>query len=246
MTASLAEILTMPAASMPQHSAARRTKAPPVPPLENGDRLDQKTFHERYEAMPEHVKAELIGGIVFMASPLKLPHGRQDSHVIHWLATYEDETPGTEVLVNSTTILSDENEPQPDAALRILRGGTSREGTDKYLYGPPELACETAESTESLALHLKKDEYEKSKIAEYLVVAVRSQKVLWFVLHRGKYRELKPDADGILRSRVFPGLWLDPQAMLAGDRKRLLAVLREGLTSREHAAFVKSLEEQVK
>jgi hypothetical protein len=35
-----------------------------MPPLEPGDRLDQKTFHERYEAMPEHVKAELIGGVV--------------------------------------------------------------------------------------------------------------------------------------------------------------------------------------
>ena len=44
-----------------------------LPPLVNGDHLDQKTFHERYEAMPE-VRAELIGGIVYMSSPQKMRH----------------------------------------------------------------------------------------------------------------------------------------------------------------------------
>ena len=61
----------------------RRQKA--LPPLENGDHLDQKTFHERYEPMPEDFRAELIGGIVFVSSPLKPRHGRTGAKVIGWL-----------------------------------------------------------------------------------------------------------------------------------------------------------------
>ena len=73
-----------------------------LPPLENGDHLDQKTFHRRYEAMPANVRAELIGGIVYMSSPQKVPHGRSQIKVARWLDEYADATPGTEVLANTT------------------------------------------------------------------------------------------------------------------------------------------------
>src|SRR5437660_8666949 len=103
-------------------SAARRTVSakPTLPPLKNGDRLDQKTFHERYAAMPPHVRAELIGGIVYMSSPQKLPHGRSHSALHCWLGEYETDTPGVETLINSTNILGDDKEPQPDDCMLIL------------------------------------------------------------------------------------------------------------------------------
>src|SRR5437870_224434 len=85
-----------------------------LPPLENGDRLDQKTFHARYEAMTEDVRAELIGGIVYMSSPLKPRHGRYSVRLIRWLGEYEEATPGTEALDNTTNILGPESESQPD------------------------------------------------------------------------------------------------------------------------------------
>src|SRR4051812_41568068 len=90
-----------------------------LPPLQNGDHLDQKTFHERYEAMPG-VHAELIGGIVFMSSPQKSPHGRYHFTFNHWLGEYEKATLGTEGMVYATSILATDSEPQPDACLLIL------------------------------------------------------------------------------------------------------------------------------
>src|SRR5438094_7619698 len=90
-----------------------------LPPLENGDRLDQPTFHERYEAMPEHVRAELIGGVVHMPSPLKPKHGRSQLKLMGWLSLYEDATPGVEGFDNTTAILGEESEPQPDGYLII-------------------------------------------------------------------------------------------------------------------------------
>jgi Uma2 family endonuclease len=214
-----------------------------VPPLENGDRLDQKTFHERYEAMPENVKAELIGGVVYMSSPLKPRHGRPHARVIGWLGLYEESTPGVEVLDNTTAIMSDRSEPQPDACLLILPecGGKTRENENEYLVGSPEFIAEIASSTESVDLHGKRDDYEREGVVEYVVVAVRQKRVFWWHLANGKYEPLAPDADGIIRSKVFPGLWLDIAALLRLDTAALFAVLRKGLASPEHAEFVQRL-----
>jgi Uma2 family endonuclease len=224
-------------------STERRTQPPVLPPLENGDRLDQKTFHERYEAMAEDVKAELIGGIVYMASPQKLPHGRSNKDLLWWLGVYEDETPGVEALSGVTNILGSLSEPEPDACLfvRAEHGGRAAANEDDYLAGAPDWIGEIAASTESIDLHRKKLDYESAGVREYVVVALRTKKVFWFVLRRGKFQEMRPDTDGIYRSKVFPGLWLDPDALLRRDRKRMLAVLRQGLTTKEHEAFVAKL-----
>jgi Uma2 family endonuclease len=214
-----------------------------LPPLENGDRLDRRTFHERYQAMPPNVRAELIGGIVYMASPQKKRHARSHAALVWWLGEYEAATAGTEVLANSTDILGPESEPEPDACLLILpeHGGQTWEDKDGYLNGAPELNAEVSWATESIDLHGKKQDYEKAGVREYLVVALRQQRIFWFVRRRGKFRDLAPGEDGVLRSEVFPGLWLDAAALLRRDRKRLLAVLRQGLASPEHAAFAAKL-----
>jgi Putative restriction endonuclease len=215
----------------------------PLPPLENGDHLDQKTFHERYEAMPPNVRAELIGGIVYMSSPLKRKHGRSGARLIHWLMSYEDATPGTEVVENATNILGPTSEPQPDGCLFILPecGGQVWEDDRGYINGAPEFVGEISDSTESIDLNQKKRDFEEAGVREYFVAAMRTKQIHWFIRRRGKFKELAPGSDGIFRSEVFPGLWLDPVAFLKRDGNRLLAVLRDGLASPEHAAFVGKL-----
>jgi Uma2 family endonuclease len=216
---------------------------PDLPPLEPGDHLDQATFHARYQAMPESLRAELIGGVVYMPSPQKPQHGRRNLRLIVWLDEYEAATPGVEVYENTTAILGEYSEPQPDAFLIVLptKGGRVRVNKDGYLQGTPELIAETASTTESYDLHSKKDDYERAGVKEYVVVALRQRRVFWFIRRRGKFKPLKPGADGILRSEAFPGLWLDPEAMLRGDRSRLSTVLQQGLSSPEHAAWVARL-----
>jgi Uma2 family endonuclease len=226
-------------------SAERRTKKSKkaLPPLANGDHLDQKTFHERYEAMPADCRAELIGGIVYMASPQKSRHGKHHFRLAHWLGEYEAATPGVEGHINTTQILGDDAEPQPDAGLFVLPeyGGEVWEDEDEYLHGTPEWLGEISDSTESIDLNRKKRDYEIAGVREYMVVAVRMRRVFWFVRNRGKFKELLPDDDGILRSVVFPGLWLDPEALLKRNGRRLLSVLRQGIASPEHAVFVAKL-----
>ena len=220
----------------------------PVPPtallpteLVNGDRLTQKEFHELYKRMPKHVRAELIGGIVYMASPLRARHG--NSHC--WLTTafvyYEGHTPGVQSYDNATVQLDGDNEPQPDLFLRILPafGGATTDTEDGYISGAPELVCEVSDSTRSLDLNATKREYAKAGVLEYLVLNLRDNRLHWFDLKANQ--ELTADPDGIIRVRVFPGLWIDPAAVLARDLRALLATLDKGLASPEHAAFVAKL-----
>ena len=214
-----------------------------LPFLKNGERLDQKTFHARYEAMPKHVRAELIGGVVYMPSPLSPRHGRMHMRVTSWLASYEDATPGVEAYDNTTAILGEESEPQPDAYLIISpeKGGQTHENEDEYLEGAPELIVEVALSSEPVDLHAKKDDYERAGVQEYVVIALQQNRVFWFVSRNSQFEELAPGEDGIYRSEVFPGLWLDPAALLRRDAAQIRAVLQQGLASPEHAAFVAQL-----
>jgi Uma2 family endonuclease len=115
---------------------------------------------------------------------------------------------------------------------------------DDYLHGAPELIVEVSSSTESIDLHRKKRDYEKAGVREYVVLALRMQQVFWFVRRRGKYQEVPLPADGVFRSRVFPGLWLDAEALLRNQRPRVLAALKQGLRAPEHAAFLVKLEKQ--
>src|SRR5437660_9666914 len=153
-------------------SAATLLDKPRLPPLEPGDHLDQKMCHERYEAMPEDFRAELIGGIVYVSSPMKIPHGRHHMPLSGWLWLYEQETPGVQGFDNVTVILGADSEPQPDGCLIVepkCGGQVSVKGD--YIYGAPEWMAEIASSTEAIDLHTKKADYEKAGVKEYVVVA---------------------------------------------------------------------------
>jgi Uma2 family endonuclease len=219
-----------------RNGAARPAK---LPPLEQGDHLDQQTFHARYEAMPPGTRAELIGGVVHMPSPIKPRHGRRHLKLDQWLGIYEDATPGVVAFDNVSVIIDNANEPQPDACLAMLPPGQLDE--DEWLRLIPELMAEVASSSESYDLHAKKQEYEKAGVKEYLVIALRHPQVHWFILRQGRYATLAPGPDGIYRSETFPGLWLDPDALLQHDGPRLMEVLQQGVNSPEHAAFVQRL-----
>jgi Uma2 family endonuclease len=215
-----------------------------LPPLEAGDHLDQATFHARYEAMPLDFRAELIGGVVFVPSPLRLEHGELHALIMGWLTNYWDATPGTSVRANSTAILGDDSEPQPDATLVIEpeRGGQSSISEDGYATGPPELIVEVASSSESIDLHAKRRVYEQAGVLEYVVVVLRQRMVRWFVLQDGTYREIEADAQGLFKSTVFPGLWLDAPALLRRDVRQVMTTLQRGIETPEHTAFVQQLQ----
>ena len=213
----------------------------PTPPLEPGDRLTRPEFERRYDAMPHLRKAELIEGVVHIPSPVRYRrHGRPHALLMGWLIHYEAATPGVETADNSTARLDLDNEPQPDAVLLIdpARGGQARISEDDYIENAPELVVEVASSSVSIDLTTKLHVYRRNGVREYVVWRVLDRAVDWFVLRNGQYERLGPDAEGLLCSETFPGLWLDVPALLRGDVAGVLAAVQRGLTSLEHNAFV--------
>jgi Uma2 family endonuclease len=212
-----------------------------VEPLVPGDKLSRDEFMRRWEAMPHLKRAELIGGIVYMPSPLSLDHGITDTRANTWLGVYAAFTPGCEAGGN-TTWLMEEDAPQPDVHLWILPEYSGQAGMrGPYPQGAPELATEVCRSSTAYALHQKKDLYRTAGVREYVAVLLREREVRWHRLVGGDYELVPISPQGIIRSLIFPGLWLEVQPFLEGDMRRVLETLNRGLQSPEHAAFVAEL-----
>jgi Uma2 family endonuclease len=220
------------------------SSSPPVPALANGDRLTRREFERRYAAMPDVKKAELIEGTVYMPSPVHFEaHGQPHSAIVGWLFAYAAATPHVSVGDNATVRLDLDNEPQPDALLRIdeAHGGQSSISADDYIEGPPELIVEVAHSSAAYDLHDKKRAYRRNAVPEYLVWQIEDERVDWFVLEEGEYLSLSPDDEGRLASRVFPGLVMDAAALLDEDFAAVLSGVQAQIGTDPHQAFVERL-----
>lgn len=221
---------------------------PRILPLENGDTLTRAEFERRSNAMPHIKKAELIEGVVYMQASLRHDqHGSPHAQIMHWLGHYAYETPAIELSDNASVRLDLENMPQPDCSLFLppFAGGTAKLGEDGYFEGAPDLVCEIAASSASLDMNQKLRVYRRNGVREYLIWRVLEGAFDWFVLEAGEYIPLVADQKGILKSRLFPGLWLDPATLLRGPRRKYMAALHQGLASLEHAAFVERLSKGV-
>ena len=177
-----------------------------------------------------------------MSSPVSLEfHGEPHADLGMWLSTYRVSAKGLRVGDNSTAFLDDDNEPQPDLLMMIPRELGGQAGVvDGYVDGTPEFVAEVSSSTVSLDMNGKLRAYRAAGVREYLVWRVRDGAVDWFERVGDEFIS-KREIEGLLRSIVFPGLWLDANALLAGDLQRVLEVLRQGIATPEHAAFVAKL-----
>ncbi|HJZ90085.1 MAG TPA: Uma2 family endonuclease [Gemmataceae bacterium] len=221
-------------------SATLQRAARTTPALYNGDRMTQREFHRVYERMPEDVRAELIEGVVYMASPLSVHHGDVHCLLATLLGMYAMATTGVRPTDNATTILGEDDEPQPDLSLRILPeyGGQTRT-QDNYIAGAPELIVEVAHSSRAIDLHAKRRAYARHGGIEYLVADLEDARLHWIDLRTDQ--DLTADPDGVCRMHTFPGLWMDGPALFAYNVARLTATLNAGLASAEHATFVAAL-----
>lgn len=215
--------------------------------MQSGDRLSRPEFEQRYAADPHIHKAELIEGIVYVASPFRHEqHGKPHSRIITWLGVYQAMTPGTGLSDAPTVRLDLENEPQPDAVMFVEAdaGGQTRISSDGYLEGSPELIIEIAASSAAIDTGSKKQVYQRNGVLEYAIWQTYDNQLEWFVLRNGEYRLLPPDSDGILRSPAFPGLWLAVEALLNNQMAQVLVVLQAGMQSTVHNAFVERLDRE--
>ena len=207
--------------------AAPGSFAPPT--LESGDRLTPEESDRIYAQCGETGKAELIDGVVYVASPVRIgvharPHGRLGA-VLHY---YADSRPGVLAFSDGSVLFEDGSRVQPDIAVywNADRPGTARENEDDYLEGPPELVPEIAGSSVSIDLHGKFRVYERNGVKEYIVWRTRDRAIDFFRLLDGRFVRVEPDNDGVFESAVFPGLRISTQHLLEGDTPGAIAALK--------------------
>ena len=199
--------------------------------LESGDHVSRRVFHARYCAHPEIKKAELVEGVVIVASPVRSdlhaePHGK----IVGWLISYQARVKDVRVSDNATVILDSDNELQPDACISCEGPGGPRLSEDHYIEGAPQLVVEIAASSVSYDLHEKYRVYRRNGVREYLVWRVEDRAIDWFRLNEGEYERVAPDATGVIESSTFPGLRLHVEKLLANDLAGVLAELRPPVT----------------
>src|SRR6266566_4137222 len=118
------------------------------PPLEIGYRLTRVEFERRYAAMPWVKKAELIEGLVYTPSPVRVKrHSKPHVILSSWLGYYPSKTPGLEDYGDNGTVrLDEDNEPQPDLFLLLPKrlGGVASIDEDDYVAGAPTWVAEIA------------------------------------------------------------------------------------------------------
>lgn len=196
-----------------------------LPILESGDRLTQAEFHRRYCDRPDIRKAELVEGVVYVASPVRVDvHGEPHSSVMIWLGAYKVKTPDVRRVDNATVRLDVDNEVQPDAFLWRAEPGGPRL-VEGYLVGAPQLVVEVVASSASYDLHDKLRAYRRNGVREYIVWRTLDGAIDWFRLREGEYVRVEPDSSGVIGSEAFPGLRLDVARLLAGDLAGVLAAL---------------------
>ena len=238
----------MAVSTIPSTQPAEPTEPPgngAIPPLENGDRLTRDEFERRYDAMPDLKKAELIEGEVYMPSPVR--HGRHShphTRLVTWLGNYETDTPGVEAGDNGSIRLDLDNEPQPDGFLIIRpeHGGQVRISEDDYIEGAPNSSRRSPPAASATTWGRSSTPIAATACASTSSGGCSIARSTGIVNREGRFELVPPPADGILRSEVFPGLWLDPAALVRGDGTAVQAVLQQGLNSPEHAEFVARLE----
>ena len=213
-----------------------------IPPgLVTGERMSVDEFLRRWEELPDLKKAELVDGIVYVPSPLSLEHGSLDSLIIWWLAHYAHATPGCKAGNNSTWLmLVAHRNPMPSCG-SCPRTVGSRGRERQFGAGAPELAVEVCVTSTEVDFGPKLKLYERAGVREYITIELFGQRIVWRMLENAVYVAQQVPSDGVLRSQVFPGLWLDVAAFWDDDGAKMLAALNAGLSSEDHQRFVERL-----
>lgn len=224
-----------------------KQKTHKTPPLENGDRLSGSKFRHRYMQMSENQKAgqkiELIESRVSLSDSNRFEsYSDCQSSVLNWLGIYSTSTPGTETHSDTQLCLGADNILLPSAVLR-LEGlkGRSRISSASEIEGSPELVVEIAASRATVCLREKLQAYRRNGVSEYIVWQVLEERIDWFQLQTDSYVNAIADKSNVLKSEAFPGLWLDVQATLSKDIRRVAAVRQAGLEGSQRKAFLNQL-----
>ncbi len=218
----------------PSHLGAERRTKPAHGSIAN--KSHSYTFDDFCVLVKDGEKADLIDGVIYMASPDNIDAYRHYRWLGHLMSDFCEETDQGEIFGSRVAFrLADLGSPEPDLAfvqkarLHLVRRG--------FFDGPPDAAFEIV-SPESVERDyvLKRSQYEAAGVAEYWIIDAMERRVTLLRLGaNGKYREVKP-RKGELHSAVLRGFWLRPEWLWQEPLPRKRVVLQQLLDRLEPPA----------
>jgi len=177
---------------------------------------DLVTVEEFFRLVPDGQKADLIDGVIYMASPDSRRANDLTGFVFYLLKGFDgSKGVGGGVQVNRYAFeLTAYRAPEPDVAyIRPERIGLAGE---RAMKGGPDIAVEIV-SRESRHRDYgeKRGLYEQAGVEEYWIIDPLQQRVEFLVLHEGRYQLAALEENRRFRSRVLPGFWIDVDWLLA-------------------------------
>ncbi len=187
------------------------------------------SFGDFLELIQEDQKADLVDGVIYMASPENLDHNRLVSWLDKVLGLFVEERRLGEVTINRVAYrLSTRNAPEPDLAfVRTERLGIMKKG---YVDGAPDLAVEIV-SPDSVARDYedKRRRYEEAGVGEYWIIDPDEATATFLVSAAGGFAE-KPPEEQIFRSHVIPGFVIDVRWLWQRPLPPTLAIVQTMLS----------------
>jgi Uma2 family endonuclease len=194
-------------------------------------RTDVYTFDDFCALVPDGQKADLIDGVIYMASPDNTDAADINGWLYVLFYTYLRVKNLGKVYGHRVAFrLSTRNSPEPDLAfVRKDREHLIERG---FFNGPPDLAVEIV-SPDSVQrdFELKRKMYQKAGVAEYWIIDEMERTVTFLRLGpQGKYREVKP-RKGVFHSEVLEGFWFRPEWLWQQPQPDPLETLQQILGS---------------
>ncbi len=169
------------------------------------------TFEDFCARIPEGMKADLIEGVIFVASPDNIHHYDINSwyHAILRNFLRVRKIKGRLFGYRIAFRLGEEDGPEPDVAYLIPKHCQRIRKT--FIDGPPDHALEIV-SPDSVGRDYQKKrlQYERAGVKEYWIIDPLEERMTCYRLGKnGKYKEVRP-RDGMIHSQVIPGFWVKP------------------------------------
>jgi Uma2 family endonuclease len=178
---------------------------------------DLITFDDFCALIPDGQKADLIDGVIYVASPDSRRANELSGLLLSLMQMYDSakKLGGKVYVARFAFQLSEIDAPEPDVAyVTRKRLHLVEEGR---MDGGPDVAVEivTRDSVERDYIK-KRRKYQEAGVREYWIIDAVKRKTLFLRLGSdGTYRAVRLESKRIFRSRVIPGFWLDVEWLTA-------------------------------
>jgi Uma2 family endonuclease len=185
-------------------------------PRSPNTRTDRITVEEFYQLVPDGQKADLLDGVIYMASPDSIRSNDLTGFIEYLMRGFNAARKlGGRVFVTRVAYrLSKYTAPEPDVGyvgpnrVHLIRA------TD--VKGGPSAAVEVVSRESKARDYIKKKRaYQKANVTEYWIIDPIKESVEFNRLENGVYQVVALEDGHIFQSTVLPGFWLDVNWLLA-------------------------------